>query len=112
MEKQQETPMIGHWVNAQEMAKIYPDTFEVDSTEDIHELLFFAVEAQLDTWVKVCNDEERFWIKVISANSKGITGTVDNDLLGEYEYAYGDKVFVPYECVYDYLIPQLNPQGS
>lgn len=61
------------FVDAQEMSKKHPDTFEAPSIEELNDLA-------PDVNVKVCVEGERFWVLITEVNGDKITGTVDNDL--------------------------------
>jgi hypothetical protein len=81
--------------NAQEMQKLYPDTFRAPSALQIGCL-------RPDDLIKICGYGERFWaiIKEVVPSSTGnpfdtvFVATVDNDLIGDAPCAYGDKIKV------------------
>jgi hypothetical protein len=85
-------------INAQQQAKLYPDTFEA------------LLQPQLDCiakddFVKVCVDGERFWILVESVKKNVIKGTVNNILLmsDEHSLYFGDTVQFSKKHVYSHL---------
>lgn len=79
---------ILQYENAQEMAKLYPDTFEAPSKEDLDKL-------QIEDFVKVCikipqkaqesniifPESERFWVEITKIEDDYIEGKVSNDLV-------------------------------
>lgn len=78
---------VTEWVDAQAMARSYPDSFEAPS------------QAQLDavapgSWVKIATSGERFWIKVVTVEGVRITGVIDNDLVRTAQHGLqcGDRV--------------------
>ena len=97
----------GIFIDAQEMARLYPDTFNAPSTEDISEI-------KNGDHVKVCNGQERFWILVSNNDivTQRITGQVDNILFDATEgLGLGDPVTVEYRHVYNLLI-QKQPAST
>jgi uncharacterized protein YegJ (DUF2314 family) len=62
------------FVDAQEMARLNPDTFEAPNKEELDAI------TEGDS-VKICNSQERFWVTVASVDGDYITATVDNHLL-------------------------------
>jgi len=63
------------FIDAQEMAKEYPDTFEAPTKEDLDKV-------KIQDEVKVCaNGAERFWVTVTDIKEDVIKGKVDNDLI-------------------------------
>jgi hypothetical protein len=80
-------------VNAQEMARQHPDTFEVPSRAALSELR----EGDL---VKVSNNAERFWLQIVARHGNVFVGRVDNLLLfGRVNY--GDHIEFQACNVYD-----------
>jgi len=61
-------------VDAQQMAKEFPDTFEAPSPSDLHKLRTGDI-------VKVSNRAERFWVQIVSRRDDIFLGRVDNCLL-------------------------------
>ena len=62
------------FVDAVQMNKENPDTFEIPSTRDIEAL-------KPGDFVKVCAEDERFWVIVNSIKGNDVIGTV-NDVIG------------------------------
>jgi len=84
------------YVDAQEMARLHPDTFGVPSQE----LLDAITEGAS---VKVCANDERFWVTVASVDGENITGTVDNNLVNQPEdgLASNDTISFSKANIYD-----------
>lgn len=64
------------YVNAQEMANKYPETFYAPTKENLDAIKTGDI-------VKVCTGEERFWAIVTEVNGEEIKATVDNNLVME-----------------------------
>ena len=79
------TTMTEEFVDAQQMHRHHPGTFEVPSDRRL------ASISPGDT-VKVCNRQERFWVTVSSVDGEHITGVVDNQLMDDYGYNLGDSI--------------------
>lgn len=63
------------FVDAQEMSKLHPDTFEAPSIEELETI-------KPNSIVKVCaNNKERFWVIVQSVDGQKISGEVNNVLM-------------------------------
>jgi hypothetical protein len=76
-------------VNAQEMARQYPNTFEAPPRSALRKL----GEGDL---VKVSNNAERFWIQIMTRSDDVLIGRVDNFLLaGDVSY---DDLVQFHEC--------------
>lgn len=60
--------------NALLLAMQYPDTFERPSDFELNNL-------KINDYVKVCNSEERFWVKITEFKDNNIIGVVSNDLV-------------------------------
>ena len=85
------------FVDAQQMHKEHPDTFDVPSQDELDNL-------KIDDSVKVCaNHAERFWVTITEINGEKITGLIDNDLL--YTNTHGLKfqdIITFFKChIYD-----------
>jgi uncharacterized protein YegJ (DUF2314 family) len=92
-----------NFVNAQEMHKLHPKTFEVPSDEELNNI-------KIGDFVKICIygklepdfsdiDNERFWVEVTEINNDEIIGTVDNELV-EVDLKYGEKIKFKKENIY------------
>jgi hypothetical protein len=60
--------------DAQQLAKKYPNTFSAPSQKNLDNI-------QVDTFVKVCVSDERFWVKVTKIIKDKLCGIIDNDLI-------------------------------
>lgn len=80
------------FVNAQEMHKQYPVTFEVPSKEDLDRL-------EIGDIVKVSAYNERFWVSIIDIDKSQITAIVNNYLITS-KLRYGDFIRFGLENVY------------
>lgn len=72
------------FVNAQEMKKNHPDTFEAPTLIELENL-------KEKDFVKVACNNERFWTRILSIADNRITATVNNDLLME-ELSFGETI--------------------
>lgn len=63
------------FVDAQDMHKMHPQTFQVPSEAEIAEIIPGAHA------VKISAGGERFWVKVQAKRGENLVGTVCNDLL-------------------------------
>jgi len=80
-------------VNAQRLARLYPETFEAPSYEELSTL-------KVNDGVKVCMNNERFWVLIKSIKGKTITGAVDNYLVNN-DLAVGEIITVRFSNVFD-----------
>ena len=76
------------WVDAQEMGRDHPGTFEAPTADELKGI-------RAGDFVKICNGEERFWAVVTVTNEAdpiegAFRGTVNNRLVGDNEYDFGD----------------------
>ena len=63
-------------VNAREMARQHPKTFQCPNDADCAELV------RVGSFVKVCHDCERFWVQVTEVRPGGVLlGKIDNHLM-------------------------------
>jgi hypothetical protein len=84
------------FVDAQEMHRTHPKTFEVPTDEELNAL-------KKGDEVKVCaNNKERFWVIITSIDGDKITGTVDNELIdaGGHGLNYGDSITFEKKNIY------------
>ena len=72
------------FVNAQQMARENPETFEAPSKTELDNI-------KPGQPVKVSLNKERFWVLVTKVDGDNITGTIDNNLLRN-NLKYGDIV--------------------
>ena len=97
MEKE-EQPLVDGFVDAQEMHRMYPTTFEVPTEEELSSLKY-------NDFVKICNIRERFWIQIESINhaTGDILGRIDNDLVVTSDYNLGDIVAIQKLHIYQII---------
>lgn len=84
--------MTQYFTNAQRLSRMY-DTFEVPTYEELSKL-------KVNDGVKVCLNNERFWLLITAINGKTITGAVDNNLFFN-DLAAGDVVTVRFSNVFE-----------
>jgi hypothetical protein len=87
------------FVDAQEMHRLHPDTFDAPSEEDL------AALATGDT-VKVCPDYERFWavIEAIDHDDDVITARIANRLMCSAKHGFHDGDVIHFQRRHVYLI--------
>jgi hypothetical protein len=78
-------PILSKLVDAQEMHRQYPETFDAPSQSDIALIV-------PDTWVKICRNSERFWVRVIGARGKYLIGEIDSMLVQNPDLQLGQVV--------------------
>lgn len=88
--------VINGLIDAQSMALKHPDTFEAPSIEDLGRL-------SAGDWVKVCRNNERFWVAVIDVADGFITGKVDNHLISN-RIPVGTEIFFRAKNVFEFLM--------
>ncbi|UKA04990.1 hypothetical protein [Photobacterium damselae] len=102
------------FINAQEMAKSSPTTFEAPTKPELDSI-------RAGDFVKICHsfpeqpiklssqssptiNSERFWLTVVSCDADGtIIGTVGNDLINNKFFDYGSTVTCNRENIYQIL---------
>jgi hypothetical protein len=65
---------MAKFVNAQQMAKDHPNTFEAPLQKDLDAI-------KVGSYVKICVEPERFWVKVTARQDDNLTGEINNDLI-------------------------------
>ena len=81
-------------VNAQEMAKKYPETFEAPSKEELNKV-------KVGDSVKICIDnKERLWVSVTEITENLLKGTIDNCPVVLENIDYGDTISFKKENIY------------
>ena len=74
------------FVDAQQMAKDYPDTFEAPTEKELKNL-------KVGQYVKVSHNGERFWVEVVKVGiTDRMTGRIDNDLVCEQPFECDDVI--------------------
>lgn len=85
-----------NFVNAQAKHREHPDTFEVPTAADLG-----AVRP--GDYVKICDKDERFWVKVTVVEGSQFTGTVNNVLVFPHDFKDGDVLTFTQDCVYNIM---------
>ena len=88
--------MQHEFVDAVEQHKKTPDTFWCPSEEELGKL-------ERDDHVKVCHNNERFWVMLTAVDGDNLEGVVDNELVFEQPFEIGDLVTFEKRNVYDYV---------
>jgi hypothetical protein len=71
--------------DAQNMHLKHPSDFWAPSLEELDEI-------KKSDFVKICNNNERFWIEVTEVNGNIIKGRIDNDLVREQPFKCDDII--------------------
>lgn len=83
------------FVDAQEMHKKHPQTFDAPSREDLTDL-------KLGDIVKMCaNEKERFWTIITAIKGNKITASADNKLVHNFGFNLGDIIEFEKKNIYD-----------
>ena len=92
------------FVDAEEMQKKHPETFEAPSLDPECAEEIRALKA--GDFVKVCALGERFWVIILKRENGKMTAMVDNYLFSAEDglvLDYGDFVEVEDRHIYDYM---------
>jgi hypothetical protein len=90
------------FIDAVQKNKKHPDTFKIPSKENLDKM-------EEGFHVKVGHNGERFWAIVSSIEESGtIFGVVDNDLVNDQPFKYGDKIMFERRHILD-IIDFRNP---
>lgn len=81
-------------VNAAEMAREYPETFHRPSKQELNHI-------RPKDLVKVSDDRERFWVQVTKRDGDTLVGEVNNALVFQTEYNYGDLIRFGTDNIYE-----------
>ena len=93
------------FVNAQEMSKKYPETFEAPLKAELDSLKKGKI-------VKVCYNDERFWVVISKVGKKVISGTVNNGLICNQPFNYGDEIEFKKQHIYSICqLPTAKARG-
>lgn len=85
------------FVNAQEMNRLNPITFEVSSQKELNEIKE-GDSVKISTWLE--NEDsinEKFWVNVVSVDGDKIKGIVDNNLILTHEHGLSFEDEVEFE---------------
>jgi hypothetical protein len=81
---------VWEFTDAQEMKRIYPNTFEAPSEKQLSMV-------EIGDAVKVCAIRERFWVHVTAIDGNSLIGVIDNDLLFSEEHGLKYEDIVKFE---------------
>ncbi|EPY3962323.1 TPA: hypothetical protein ACKFTV_002206 [Klebsiella pneumoniae] len=81
-------------INAQRLHRMYPNTFQVPTYEELSEL-------KVGDLVKVCINNERFWSIITSIKGKTFIAEVNNHLVLN-DLSVGDLIKIRFSNVFDY----------
>jgi len=87
---------IHNFINAQKMAIKYPDTFKAPTIKKLSQI-------KQDDFIKVCLNDERYWVKVIEVDEDEIRGEVDNHLFESQPFNIHDIIACKKEHVYSIM---------
>jgi hypothetical protein len=73
------------FLNAQLQSKKHPDTFRVPNQYDLDLI-------SKNDYVKICDNNERFWVQITNVDKEKLTGRVDNDLVNEHSFKCDDII--------------------
>jgi hypothetical protein len=93
-----------NFVNAQDMAAKH-DTFDAPLLSDIRN------DIKPGMFVKVCDSEERFWVRVDEVLEHQIKGIVFNNLVFS-SLKHGDCVTVDFEEIYDMYADEVGEDDN
>ena len=89
------TDITEYLVDAQEQSRLYPDTFWAPDEAKL-------ASAKPGDFMKICDNEQRFWTIVVSADATHITAKVDN-ATGREDRGYGANQLITYERRHAYI---------
>jgi hypothetical protein len=93
-----------HLINAQQMHRDYPDTFDVPTKDELRKI-------DIHQYVKVSNGKERFWVQICDKLTRGyFRGVVMNRLIFFTNYTIGDVIQFHERHIYNILdsVPNLT----
>lgn len=61
------------------------ETFDAPTPEELGSL-------EPEGYVQICNEKERFWVKITEIEDDIISGVIDNNLVEDHGYNLGDEV--------------------
>ena len=89
--------MDANFVDAQEMSRIHPKTFEAPTADELALIRTGSI-------VKVCVPPERFWVIVKEVNGGKIVGEVNNYLTATDEHGLSNEDIIEFEPRHVYSI--------
>lgn len=94
-------PTITHnnivFIDAQAMRLSFLQSFEAPNKEKLDALA-------VGDFVKICTNNERFWVEVTDINNSIVTGRIDNELL-QPGLKINDIITFPTNCIFDIVTP-------
>lgn len=95
---EEEADDLPELVDAQEMHRLHPKTFDAPTPDDLLVL-------KVGDHVKICCGSERFWLEVLELTPDDKVGKVDNQLFftSEHGYVYGDLIEFELRHIYDIM---------
>jgi len=93
-------PILSKLIDAQQMHREYPDSFEVPSA---HTLALIKP----GDYVKVCREDERFWCKVLGGSGRYLIEEVENELVmpANAHINVGQRVRFEHRHIYVVMTP-------
>jgi hypothetical protein len=86
-----------NFVDAVKMHELHPYTFELPLPDKMRAL-------KPGHYVKICHNEERFWVIVKEINNDKIKGIVNNDLIREQPFKCDDEIEFEKRHIYNILV--------
>lgn len=90
---------MNDFLNAQEMHRTYPETFDAPSNDELASL-------KTGLYAKICENGERFWVEITEIEKDELKGRVDNELFLEHDFEYNDIISFSRMNVMDILDPE------
>lgn len=87
---------MAEFIDAQAMAWQHPDSFDVPEPQTLKSL------GPGDN-IKVCADDERFWVVLDKIDGDTLYGRVNNHVHGKHGLSYGDRVTLEIRHVYQVI---------
>ena len=73
------------FLDAQQKNKEHPNTFQIPTKNDVDAL-------EPGDFVKICENDERFWVQLSEIGGDKIVGRVDNDLVYPHSFKCDDII--------------------
>ena len=83
-----------NWINVKIINNYHSDTFEIPTEIELNDI-------KKGYSVKISNGLERFWVSVIDIKEFYIIGKIDNKLVHNDNYDYGNFVMFDQSNIYD-----------
>lgn len=82
------------FIDAQAMHQKHPDTFNAPTAAELQSI-------KPNCQVKIAHNQERFWVTVTKVDGNQVEGVVDNQLVMDHPFDFGDTVCFHKRHVYD-----------